>query len=105
MESENKGVLKIGDWVILKESYIDGVKKGYGKNVVEFDRRYKYAQKIVKIKRVGYPVYGLSPSGNTFINTALYRLATDKEIKTAKLKGIFEKEVPLEKIWEKYTFS
>jgi hypothetical protein len=90
--------LKIGDWVILKGSYIDSVKKGYDKHIDEFDRRYKYAQKIVKIKRVGYPVYGLSPSGNTFVKTALYRLATEKEIKTAKLKGMFKKEVPLDSI-------
>ena len=95
MESEG---LKIGDWVILKESYINSVKKGYGKHVDEFDRRYKYAQEIVKIKRVGYPVYELYPSGNTFINTALYRLATDKEIKIAKLKGMFEKEVPFDSV-------
>jgi hypothetical protein len=78
------------------------VKKGYGEHIDEFNRRYKYAQEIVKIKRVGYPVYELSPSRNTFINKALYRPATEKEIKTAKLKGMFGKEVPLDSIQENY---
>jgi hypothetical protein len=95
MESENKYVFKIGDWITLKETNIIDIKNEYKNREDEFEQRYKYLQKVVNIEssRIenGYIIYSLEPGNFTMYLPNIYRLATDKEIKTAKLKDIFQK--------------
>lgn len=82
-----------GDWIILKENWVEEVRKGYENDEKEFERRYKYPRRIANIKHSGsrYPVYRLMPSGIAMIETAMYRLATDKELKKLEIKNMFIK--------------
>jgi hypothetical protein len=90
MKTDVEWTFNLGDWITLKEENIEKMREGY-EDKDEFNRRYKYATKVINISHnsASYPIYYMEPSSHKTVSPELYRLATKKEIKIAKLKGCF----------------
>jgi hypothetical protein len=70
--------VKPGDWIILK---------------IEIYKKYIFAEKVVNVELRGeYTIISVSKKeGIAEINPHYHRFATEEEIKTAKIKDMFEK--------------
>ena len=89
-----KESFKLGDWIILNEENIEKMRMGY-EDKDEFKRHYKYPRKIANIvhNSSSYPIYYMESSDRKMIAPKLYRLATENEIKIAKLAEMFQANI------------
>jgi hypothetical protein len=84
---------KVGDWVILKDSYIEELKKIGEFSSNHFIKSFNYPQKIKKISKsetsIGLTMYIFEDFKMTAIDKEKFRIANKKDFTTMKLKNIF----------------
>ena len=79
---------KVGDWVILKNEYIEITNKRYPPTI-------RYARRVISVEQTFYlnHISDIRISNTRrplYTHSKYYRLATDLEIKKEKLKTIFK---------------
>jgi hypothetical protein len=83
--------LKIGDWVIVEDCFLDYAHKFYGKAIKR--EQYRYPQEVLEIfidenNLEGVVIYATGDNWQLSHNE--FRLATKKEIKENTIKNIFK---------------
>ena len=81
---------KVGDWVIVRENYLDEqIINKAEKILIE----YSFPQEILQIDKLknGKTVYHLNRIGYITENIKFFRLATEMEIKKQQIKNMFKK--------------
>jgi hypothetical protein len=83
--------LKIGDWVILKDSFLNYVYEIYGVKIKR--EQYRYPQKVQEVtvdenNLKGVVIY--APRENWHLSHNEFRLATKKEITENTIRNIFK---------------
>jgi hypothetical protein len=84
---------KVGDWVILKDSYIEELKSLRESSANYFIKSFNYPQEIIRISKsktsTGMTLYIFENIKMTAIDKENFRIATEKDFTKMKLKNIF----------------
>ena len=92
MENENFDY-KVGDWVLLKKSFIQKARKMNGDSANGIINIYSCPQKIQAIyqdeTKLNRNVLEFSPERKWVLRENVFRIATKKEVKEHNLKSIF----------------
>jgi hypothetical protein len=90
---QNKNLdYKVGDWVLLKESFIQKILEMNKETGNKILKKYSSPQQIIAISREEMEdriILEFSPKRKWMLNENVFRLATEKELKELKIKSIF----------------